>query len=364
MRKTKVALIGTNGLPARYGGFETLAEYLVKYLNAEYDFTIYCSKTVKQNRLKTYNNSKLVYLPLKANGWQSMLYDGLSILHAYCFSETLLIFGFSGVIAFPFRVLTKTKIIFNIGGIEWKKVRGNKSMAGIEVLLKKWFEKLCVRFSDIIIADNQVLFDYLNNTYHKKIVLAEYGGDHAVYKPKTDVLCTKYPFLALDYDLSVSRAQEDMNIHLLIEAYKSIPQRNLVIVSNWNISVYGMNLYRANKNVYPNIFLIEAVYDLDVLNAIRGNCKLYIHSHSLCGTAPSLVEAMSLHLPVICFDVDTNHATTEERSYYFRDVSSLQKILQALDRETIGKLADSMYEIAKRRYRWNRITGIYRECIS
>ena len=106
-KKKKVAIIGTNGIPAKYGGFETLAEYLVKYLNTEYDLFVYCAKTPKSNRLERFNNARLIYLPFKANGWQSMVYDAVSIFHSLFIADVLVILGFSGVFAFPLRVFFK-----------------------------------------------------------------------------------------------------------------------------------------------------------------------------------------------------------------------------------------------------------------
>lgn len=362
--KKKVALIGTNGIPAKYGGFETLTEYLAKNLNEEYEVLVYCAKTPRENRLKVYNNSKLIYLPFKANGWQSMIYDAVSICHALLIADVLIILGFSGVLAFPLKALFKKKIVFNIGGIEWKKVRGNKSFAPIEISLKKWFERICVCFSDVIIVDNQVLFDYVKDVYNRDSVLAEYGGDHAKYESIDNKLIEKYSFMAGDYDVSVSRAQEDMNIHILLDAYREVPTRNLVIVSNWDTSEYGMKLKIAYKNKYPNIFLQDAVYNLAELNAIRSNGKIYFHTHSLCGTAPSLTEAMYLGLPIICFDVDTNRATTEGKSIYFDDSLSLKRIVSKLDNKTINQLGKEMRRIAVNRYTWNRIVSLYKECIA
>lgn len=361
--KKKVALIGTNGIPAKYGGFETLTEYLAKYLNEEYDLSVYCAKNPKENRLKRFNNSRLIYLPFKANGWQSMIYDALSIIHALYISDVLVILGFSGVFVFPLNVFFKKKIIFNIGGIEWKKVRGKKSLAAIEVVAKKWFERICIHFSDVIIVDNQVLWNYIKEVYYVNSVLIEYGGDHAIREPITEELIKKYPFMAKKYDVSISRAQEDMNINILIDSYKETPNRNLVVVSNWDTSEYGVKLKKENKDKYHNIFLQDAVYNLFELNAIRSNAKIYIHTHSLCGTAPSLIEAMYLGLPIICFEVDTNRATTEEKSFYFKDVMSLKEILSKLDDATIRKLGQDMYLIANKRYTWKRIVNLYKSCI-
>ncbi len=363
-QKVKVALIGTNGIPAKYGGFETLTEYLSKHLNSDYSLTVYCSKQPKKTRLKRHNNAKLIYLPFNANGWQSLIYDAISIVHALVYSNVLVIFGFSGVVAFPLKTIFNKKIVFNIGGIEWKKVRGNKSLSSFEVFIKKWFERICVRFSDVIVVDNQILWDYVKEVYKIDSVLAEYGGDHAVKEPITPELIKKYPFLTTKYDVTVSRAQEDMNIHMVIDAYKNIPDRNLVVISNWDISEYGIKLRSENKGKFSNIILCEAIYNIQELNAIRSNSSIYLHTHSLCGTAPSLVEAMYLGLPVICYDVDTNRAATEEKSLYFKDALELQKILSAIDTHAIGVLGTNMLHIAKKRYTWNRIVKIYKECIN
>jgi len=361
--KKKVGIIGTNGLPARYGGFETLANYLTLHLNDYYDLIVYCSKTHSKNKLSEYNKARLIYLPFRANGWQSLVYDAVSIVHSLILCDVLIILGSSGFIAFPFKVFFSKKIIYNIGGIEWQKVRGHKLLAKIEVPLKKIFERICVSFSDVVVADNKVIYDYVKNNYKKKCILAEYGGDQAKTKPIDDELIKKYSFLNCSYDISVSRAQEDMNIHILLEAYKKLPERNLVVISNWEISGYGIKLKNDYKDKFTNIFLLDAVYNIDELNAIRSNAEIYLHSHSLCGTAPSLVEAMSLGLPVICFDVDTNRATTEEKSFYFNDANSLVQILNSKSNDEIKFLGEQMKEIADRRYKWNRITDLYKQMI-
>ena len=80
------------------------------------------------------------------------------------------------------------------------------------------------------------MFDYVKKKYNVVSILAEYGGDHAIKIPASLNLIEKYPFLNGDFDLTISRAQEDMNIHLVLETYKDIPERTLVVVSNWDTS--------------------------------------------------------------------------------------------------------------------------------
>jgi glycosyltransferase involved in cell wall biosynthesis len=360
-----VAIIGTNGLPAKYGGFETLTNYLVENFDkSTHEIIVYCSKTPKKDRLESYNGAKLVYFPFKANGWQSMIYDFVTIIHALFRASDLIILGFSGAFAFPLNKVFKKNIIFNIGGIEWEKVRGSKFTSKFEIVLKKYMERLCVTNSSTVIIDNLYFKDYIVKKYGKTPVLAEYGGDHAKRIDITNKMIHKYPFLNTDYALSVSRAQEDMNIHLLIEGYKKISKKKIVIISNWHISEYGQKLFDENVDKYDNIILLKAIYDSKELDTIRSNTSLYIHTHSLCGTAPSLVEAMSLNIPVISFDVPTNRYTTENKTLFFKDVSSLIQILKDLDIEKLLEIKNQMFDISKRRYVWKRISKIYQNNLS
>lgn len=360
----KIVLIGTNGIPAHYGGIETLAEYLARDLDEDYDLYCYCSKTPKEKQLETYRNTTLIYTRWKANGWQSILYDGLTILKSLRKHDVLVVLGCSCGPAMWFKRFTHKHIVLNaIGGREMEKVRGAKILGRIEVAIKKWMEGLQARYADYVIIDNAANVELFEEKYHVKALLAEYGGDHAIAEPITEEAAKKYPFLNGQYDVTVSRAQEDMNIHMVIDAYKQVPERTVVIVSNWQKSEYGQKLYAENAGKYDNIILLNAIYDQKELNIIRSNATLYLHTHSMCGTAPSLVEAMYLNLPVICFKVPTNLETTEHKSIYFETVPGLVLLLKNMNEETLVRIKHDLHEIAVRRYNWKRISGIYKDCI-
>ena len=362
--KKKVALIGTNGIPASYGGIETLAEYLARDLNGHYDLYCYCSKTPKEKQQENYRNTKLIYMPLKANGWQSIIYDGWTILRSLRKHDVLVVLGCSCPFVMPLKALTRKKIVLNaIGGRESDKVRGWKPLGKLEVAMKKTLGRWSVGNADFVIIDNAANVAEFERKYGFKPLLAEYGGDHAKAEPITAEMEAKYPFLQGQYDVTVSRAQEDMNIHMVIDAYKQVPERRVVIVSNWQKSEYGQRLWNENAGKYPNIILQNAIYDQKELNTIRSNATLYLHTHSMCGTAPSLVEAMYLGLPVVCFKVPTNMETTEGKSIYFESVPELVGILQTMDYATLSKLKKDLNEIALRRYNWKRISDIYKDCI-
>ena len=364
MGKPKVVLIGTNGLPANYGGMETLAEYLARDLCKEYDLYCFCSKTPKEKQIKEYNGTKLIYVPLKANGFQSIFYDGLTILRSLCKFDVLVVLGCSCPPALPFKKLFHKPIVLNaIGGREVEKIKGLRLFARIEISAKRWMEGLQAKYADYVIIDNAANITAFEEKHHVKALLAEYGGDHAQAEPVTPKMLEKYPFLSEPYDVTVSRAQEDMNIHMVIDAYRQVPERKVVIVSNWQKTEYGQRLYAEHAGKYQNVILLNAIYNQKELNVIRSNATLYLHTHSMCGTAPSLVEAMYLELPVVCFKVPTNLETTEHKSIYFETVPELVDILRGLDDATLARLKADLHEIALRRYQWKRISSIYQQCI-
>lgn len=359
MKRLRVAIIGTNGLPPNYGGFETLAANLTKELSKYYDFTVYCTKKAKKKRLKTYNNSKLCYLPFKANGFQSVFYDSFSIIHAFFTSDVLLILGPSAGFLLVLNCLFKKNIVVNYGGLnEWQREKYNK-------LARYWLKinyRISTKYATKNIADNEILSNSLSHEFLCSSGVIKYGGDHVNKQSITDVLLKKYPFLSEQYSVSVSRAQIDNNLHLLLETFKNLPSEKLVLISNWDATSYGKELNKQYSSI-KNIVLLNAIYDQYELDAIRSNAMLYIHSHSMCGTAPSLVEAMCLNLPVVCFDALTNRETTMNQSLYFSSSADLYKIMKESSANSFNIIREKMFSIAMSQYTWESITTNYSEII-
>ena len=353
--RQKVTIIGTNGLPARYGGFETLVANIHETIAEHHDLTVYCSNKTPKD-LKSIGKTRLFRIPLSANGWQSFFYDFMSILHSLLYADTLIILGLSGGLALPLLKIFPKKILYNPGGVETNKVRGIKLTGGIETFIKSKFDHGFFKCSDSIILDNQAFFDSLSK-YSDKLCLIEYGGEDLHFKN-----LEKWDSPFDSYDISVSRAQEDMNIHLVLKAYSRI-NRNIVVISNWTTSAYGQELWSEYYGKFDNIFLHDAVYDKIKLNSMRIGASLYVHSHMLCGTAPSLVEAMSLNLGIVCFDVPTNRFTTEGKAIYFDSTEDLILRLRSIDEESIKLNKEKMKNIAYRRYRWKLISDKYLKLI-
>lgn len=360
--KTKVAIIGTVGLPAKYGGFETLTAHLVEELADTYDFTVYCSskKYTKEERTESWKGAKLKYLPLDANGIQSIPYDTLSILHALFRSDVLLVLGVAGAWLLPFvKLFTRKKIIISIDGIEWKRDKWSLPAK----LYLWWAEKLAVRFSHIDISDNESIQDYTSLRYKTISRVIEYGADHTkVNLIPTSENIEKYPFLSKEYAVKVCRIEPENNVHTIVKVFSELPDRTLVLVGNWKNSQYGIDI-KHKYSGFKNIHLLDPIYDQEMIDLIRGNASVYIHGHSAGGTNPSLVEAMFLGLPIISNGVSYNRTTTEHQAFYFSNEEDLKNVLTEIKKEDLRNCAVQMKKIAERRYTWKKIAKKYSQLI-
>lgn len=354
-RKKSIAIVGTNGLPGRYGGWDQLMNHLTTQLREKVNFIVYTSSYNAVPGLKEVNGARLKVLPLKANGWQSVPYDIISLFHAALKYDVLLVLGTSGCIVLPLIRLFGKKIILNPDGAEWKR---GKWSAPVKWFLKQ-SERIGIKYAHTVIADNKVIQDYINAEYKTPSRLIEYGGDNVKKVPIKDSTCDKYKIAPGKYAFKVCRIEPENNIDLIVEAF-SIMKMPLVLIGNWNFSDYGKKL-REKFSLSSNLRLLDPIYDQEQLDELRGNCGIYIHGHSVGGTNPSLVEAMNLGLCCAVFDVSYNRETTENSAPYFHDIESLVSIVRDFEtgRLNTESYSNSMLEIAKRRYYWARIIDEY-----
>ena len=118
-------------------------------------------------------------------------------------------------------------------------------------------------------------------------------------------------------------------------------------------------LEKSSKIKLTNIILLDAVYDKKELHYLRSKSLVYIHSHSFCGTAPSLVEAMALGLSIISFDVPTNRYTTDNKALYFKTEDDLKNVVNSLNKNILDTNKKDMLKLSKERYTWKRIAELY-----
>lgn len=354
----KVAIVGVRGLPNTYGGFETLAEYLVEYLSNEFDITVYCSSKDMNSKLESYKGAKLKYIPITSHGAFGILYDSVSLLNSIYKYDKILVLGFGGGFVMPFLKKFKSKVILNLGGLDWKR---NKWSYISQKIIKK-AEELLIKNCGQIVSDNLGIQKYIQNEYDKNSTLIAYGGDQAMKQEITGEALNIYPFLNNEYAFIVTRIQPDNNIDMLLEAFTRQTEIPLVMVGNWDNSPYG----RKTKTKYEkrkSLILLDAIYERDKLDTLRSNCTLYVHGHSAGGTNPSLCEAMFLALPIIAFASGYNEYTTDNKALYFHDVRELLQILKKFRSSNLKEIGKEMERIAKEKYVWKNIADQYKELI-
>lgn len=340
----KVSIVGTVGLPACYGGWETLVENIVNSKSEMVGYTVYCSSKNYERKLDNYNGAKLVYLPLSANGISSIFYDILSLIHCW-FSRpnVVLILGVSGCVFLPlYKLFSNAKVVVNVDGIEWKRDKWN----GFAKWFLKFSEAIAIRFSDVIIADNDGISDYIFDEYGRKAEVIAYGGEHA--------LVAKLGQVVSDYFFTVCRIEPENNVRMILESF-SCNGLNYKIVGNWTSSQYGIDL-KSEFSSFTNIEMIDPIYDLNRLFDFRDQCLGYIHGHSVGGTNPSLVEIMHFSKQVYAYDCIFNRSTTEGNALYFNNSEELSKLLQENRTQSQN---DFLKSVALKRYTWSIVTKQY-----
>ncbi len=352
----RVAVIGTQGVPAKYGGFESLVENLIgENCPDNVEYTVFCSSKDMPDKLSEYKGCRLKYLPLKANGAQSVIYDAACLSRCLWGYDTILILGVSGCWCLPvLKRIFKGKIIINIDGLEHRR---DKWKPWVKKFLR-YSEEKAVKYADTIVADNKGIQDYVSQTYSLPSQLIAYGGDQAQRKiddKRIKEILRQYGVSSGKYAMTVCRIEPENNSRMVLEAFSGIDYP-LLYVGNWNHSDYSKNL-REDFSKFENLHLVDGIYDLDILYALRSNAGAYVHGHSAGGTNPSLVEAMYLGADIVAFDVIYNRETTENQALYFKNKSELRDIMSV----TPPHNGQRMAEIAQRRYRWDIVAKQYLE---
>lgn len=353
----KIALLGTVGVPGRYGGFETLAENLVHFHARTVQasaLTVWCSGKDKVERPDRFKSANLRYVALRANGAQSIPYDVVSLWQAVRSGhDCIVLLGVSGAMVLPLiRLISRARIVTNIDGIEWKR----EKWSGPARAFLRASEWAAVRFSHAVIADNQAIADHVRDSYGRLCNVIAYGGDHAL----ADAGMGEAPKgLPKRYALALCRIEPENNVHLILEAFADLDMP-LVFVGNWDNSAYGRDL-RERFSGAAHLYLVDPVYEPGSLYALRARATVYVHGHSAGGTNPSLVEMMHFGVPLLAHGCAFNRHSTENKARYFKTSEELVAIARGLILEDAAEIGIAMKEIAERLYTWDRIGEAYFE---
>ncbi|QGG80630.1 DUF1972 domain-containing protein [Litorivicinus lipolyticus] len=354
--KKRVAIVGANGVPASYGGWDQLVEHFTRLKDPNFEFVVYCTYLTNDSDNSSHNNAHVRVIRLDANGWQSIPYDIVSLYHAWRECDAAIMLGTSGALALPIFRLAGLPVILNIDGAEWKRGKWNRI---IKVFL--WLSEFVgILSAKVIVSDNEVLSEYVRSKYNKEPITIAYGGNHVKRQP----VGTKLAELGLNtktYAIKVCRIVPENNVDLILSAFAetSIP---FVLVGNFNSSDFGREL-RSTYSSYTNLKLLDPIYEPALIDELRSNAGLYVHGHSVGGTNPSLVEAMCLGLNILAFDVDYNRATTADHAHYFATKTELLGLLKEHENGTLKDNSVNLNSIGLRKYSWSAIMARYTDAL-
>jgi len=354
----KIAIIGSRGIPAQYGGFEVLAEKLAVGLSERGgEVCVYCLERlkeidfvapgVKRNFVKTPSLSSLEKL------WLS----NYSVFHCL-FKEKIDAIIFLGASAGLFMWLPKIfskRLIINLDGLEWKRSRWNF----LGRILLKVLEKLAIKWADVRVADSMEIGKYIQDKYKKDFVYIPYGADpcHCNIETLKDPE-GGYNLKPDDYYIAVGRNVPENNLDMIVEGFLlSNSSKKLVIISN--------EQPRIPEN--DRIIFTGPIYDRSKLFALRKNAFAHIHGHSVGGTNPSLLEAISCRNIVLAYDVPFNREVLGDYGFYFNNSRKLAYIINGLENGSIvsdkEKTLEYYNKIIKERYNWELVVNKYAEVL-
>jgi glycosyltransferase involved in cell wall biosynthesis len=322
-QRRHIAIIGSVGVPNRYGGPEAFAESIAPALVAKgFEVTVTCDRSRYMDDLsERFKGVRRVFIGIGANGATSPLHDLVAFMRVVRRAHYILVLGVSGGLFFPvFRLacaLTGSRLLVNIDGVEWRRSKFGplgKLVLYCSDLLAQWF-------AHVIIYDNDALLPYVRQP--PKAACVEYSGDHAVLSE---------PPAASDqaerYALTICRIEPENNCDVLIEGFLQSSFARYVFVGNWSRSEYGRELRRRYAGE-PRLQLLDPVYEPRELYRLRSHCTVYLHGHSVGGTNPSLVEMLFFDCDILCWDCSFNRVTAGDAARFFTSAEHLAQLLTA-----------------------------------
>lgn len=352
----KLAIIGTDGLPARYGGFETFAAEVSPRLAAMgHDVRVVGSSVGRQAGEVTPPGVAVHNLPLRANGAASIPFDLLSFASVCRWADGILLLGVSAGPFVPLmrRLVRGANLVVNVDGLESRRAKWSPTGKRYLALA----ERMAIHGARHVVADNQGIADIITAHYRRGSAIIAYGNDHVamIDDAARDAALAAFGLAADGYLLTVARIEPENNIDLMLSAIPPDSARPHVVVGNFSASAYGQALLTQYAGA-THVRLLPATYDPVALAALRAGCHAYLHGHSVGGTNPSLVEMLPYGCSVIAFDCSFNRYTLDGHGGYFASAGALRTLLEQGD---LRRYTPPERMRTDPRYQWQTIAERY-----
>ena len=375
-----IFIIGSRGLPAQYGGFETFVEKLVSHkASPAIRYHVACLSDESTGKHFDYKGADCFTVsPPKLGPARVIAYDMMAI------NYSLKLIKKEGIQAPIFYILGNTigafivhfakkiqsvggTLLVNPDGLEWKRAKWSKPVQSY----LKYSEKEMTKYANLIISDNRGIETYIQNTYPwARTTFIAYGTDLS----KTTLTAEdssvrdwyqKWQTQEKEYYLILGRFVPENNYETAIQEFmKSSTERDLVIICNHEGNAYFDELRQITGfDKDRRVKFVGTVYDQDLLKYIRNQAFAYIHGHEVGGTNPGLLEALAQTDLNLIFNVDFNHQVAQDTALYWnKEDGNLSKLIDSVDGQvSFEDLGNAAKANMKENYTWEKIVGEYEE---
>jgi len=356
--KKKIAIIGTRGIPNRYGGFEQFAEMLsVRLVERGFDVTVY-NPDYHPYEDSTFKGVHIRKKKLNEKLWgpaANILYDYACMKEAIVFkNDVVLACGYGSMLAaIQIKRPEKTRLIINMDGMEWQR---RKWHSIVKTILHA-SEKQAVKKADILVTDHSEINSYYKVKYGIDNPCIPYGA--SVQTDFDEKYLSQFGLKKDNYFLMISRPISENNLPEILKGFIRAKTRDiLVVITNMN-DAYAKKLSR--KYSHANIQFLSNIFDSTILNSLRFYSKGYFHGHSVGGTNPSLLEAMAAQCFMIAHDNAFNRKILKENALYFKSEEDVFGIIREFDNllEKKSKFVKNNLTTIIRDYSWEQVTDAY-----
>ncbi len=372
-----VYLIGSRGLPAKYGGFETFVQELVtRKQDPRIVYHVAClSDESSYQHFDFQGTDCFTICPPQLGPARVIAYDTMALHYALKLAEAagsekpvFYILGntMGPLIRFFIKRIHRLggRLLINPDGLEWRRTKWPKPVRAY----LKLAERVMARQADLVVADNPGIASYLEETYGSlPVTTIAYGTDLEASNLTTDSVAfqaflKEWNLLAGDYYLIVGRFVAENNYETMVREFmQSSSQRPLVLVCNYRGSAYFETLrQRTGFDQDPRIRFVGTVYDQNLLKKIRQEAYAYLHGHEVGGTNPGLLEALAQSDVNLVLGVDFNRLVAEDTALYWtKEPGDLVSLLEKIETKRPSHLGERAKKRMREFYSWEKIVKDY-----
>jgi glycosyltransferase involved in cell wall biosynthesis len=355
----KIAILGTRGVPARYGGFETAVDEVGKRLvQAGHQVVVYC-RNPGQDQLQ-HEGMQLVNLPaVRLKAMETLSHTALSAAHASIRArpDVALLFNAANAPMLPVLRAARIPTALHLDGLEWKRAKWH----GLGARYYRAAERWSARLADSVIADAPGIAEHVRLAYGREAVLISYGA--TIISPPDDRLAG-LGLRSRQYHLVVSRFAPENHVREIVEGYlNSRATLRLVVVGSAPYQDRYTRMVHALAHGDPRVLFLGGVWDQSLLNQLYGHSLSYLHGHSVGGTNPSLLRAMGAGAPVTAYDVVFNREVVAGNAQLFTSPADVALAVEAdeADPTAAEERGAKGREHVRHAYRWDDVASDYEQ---